>query len=147
MGTEVASRLIAAASAAAAAAGFGASTLTLKQKRDSHLTIYNDRRLLGAELTFRRSSWMLLASLMREGWRVKPRLAPGDENSFLAQLSTDARDSRTLFLAATHSDVKLSRILAATSRLTTRGSDTRKSMTNFWLITLRDLSFRLLTEA
>lgn len=40
---------------------------------------------------------------------MKPRLAPGDENSFFAQLSTDARDSRTLFLAAAHSDVKHSR--------------------------------------
>ena len=39
------------------------------------------------------------------------------------------------------------RILAATSKLTTRGLDTRKSMTNFWLITLRDLSFLLFTEA
>lgn len=39
------------------------------------------------------------------------------------------------------------RIFAAASRVTVCVLDTRKSMTNFWLITLRDLSFRLLTEA
>lgn len=55
--------------------------------------------LLGAELIFRRSSWMLLAIFMSEGCRVKLRLAPGDENSFLAQFSKLARGSSiTLFL-------------------------------------------------
>lgn len=39
------------------------------------------------------------------------------------------------------------RILAAISRLTTGGLDTRNNMTNFWLITLRDLSLRLFAEA
>jgi len=52
---------------------------------------------------------------------VKPRLAPGDENSFFAQLSTDARDSRTLFLAAAHSDVKHSDVKH--SRSETRGNN------------------------
>lgn len=39
------------------------------------------------------------------------------------------------------------RILAAISRLTTGGLDTRNNMMNFWLITLRDLSLRLFAEA
>lgn len=52
---------------------------------------------------------MLLASFMREGCRVKLRLAPGDENRFLAQLSTDARDSSTLFFLDGNSDVDLSK--------------------------------------
>lgn len=50
---------------------------------------------------------MLLASFMREGCRVKLRLPPGDENRFLAQLSTEARDSRTVFFLGWHSDVVL----------------------------------------
>lgn len=65
--------------------------------------------LLGAELIFRLSSWMLFASLMREGCRVKLRLVPGDEKSFLAQLSRDALDSRTFVLLDEHSEVDLSR--------------------------------------
>lgn len=65
--------------------------------------------LVGAELILRRSSWMLLASLMREGCRVKPRLVPGDEKSFLAQLSTDARESRRVFLVPVTWDVELAK--------------------------------------
>lgn len=51
--------------------------------------------LLGAELIFRRSSSMLLASLMSDGCRVKLALVPGEENSFLAQFSLLARGSST----------------------------------------------------
>lgn len=39
------------------------------------------------------------------------------------------------------------KILAAISRLTIWGVDTKNSITNFWLITLKDLSLRLFTEA
>ena len=65
--------------------------------------------LLGAELILRRSSWMLLASFMREGCRVKLRLAPGDEKRFLAQFSTDERDSRMPLFLDWHLDVESSR--------------------------------------
>lgn len=57
--------------------------------------------LLGAELIFRRSSWMLLAILMRDGCRVKLRLvAPlGEGKRFLAQFpSWRERGSRALLL-------------------------------------------------
>lgn len=36
---------------------------------------------------------MLFASLIREGWRVKPRFAP-EEKRFLVQLSKDDLDSK-----------------------------------------------------
>lgn len=66
--------------------------------------------LLGAELILRLSSWMLFASFMREGCRVKPRLPPGDEKRFLAQFSTDARDSSTVFFFLDgHSEVGFSK--------------------------------------
>lgn len=45
---------------------------------------------------------MLLASFMRDGWRVKLRLVPGDEKRFLAQLSADARGSSTPFFLSGH---------------------------------------------
>lgn len=49
---------------------------------------------------------MLLASFIREGCRVKRRFAPGDENRFLAQFSTEERDSRTPLLLDGHSTVE-----------------------------------------
>ncbi len=64
--------------------------------------------LLGAELILRRSSWMLLASFMSEGCRVKLRFAPGDENRFLAQFSTEERDASALFVLGGHSDLDFS---------------------------------------
>lgn len=53
--------------------------------------------LLGAELILRRSSWIFLASFMREGCRVKLRLVAVDEKRFLAQFSTEAQGWNTLF--------------------------------------------------
>lgn len=52
---------------------------------------------------------MLLASFMREGCRVKLRLAPVDENRFLAQLSIDERDSKTLLFLGEHSEAEFFR--------------------------------------
>lgn len=40
---------------------------------------------------------------------MKLRLAPGDEKSFLAQFSTDERDSRMPLFLDWHSDVESSR--------------------------------------
>lgn len=49
---------------------------------------------------------MLFASFMREGCRVKLRLAPADENRFLAQLSIDERDSSTLLFLVKNSEAE-----------------------------------------
>lgn len=62
--------------------------------------------LLGAELIFRRSSWMRLASFMSDGCRVKLCLVPGEENSFLAQFSLLERGSSTALFWGGHSEVE-----------------------------------------
>lgn len=49
---------------------------------------------------------MLLASFMSDGCRVKLRLVPGEENSFLAQFSLVARGSSTALCLDGHSDVE-----------------------------------------
>lgn len=80
------------------------------------------------------------------------------ENPLCIQLSSEAnllldgyrRWGRLLLLNLLWSGVSwLSsmRILAATSRVTILVLETRNSITNFWLIILRDLSFRLLADA
>lgn len=52
--------------------------------------------LEGAELIFRRSSWMLFTIFIREGCLVNPLFPVGDEKRFLAQFSMDDRDSSGL---------------------------------------------------
>lgn len=51
---------------------------------------------------------MLLASLMREGCRVKVRLLPGEEKRFFAQLSIEARDSSILLAVGAVVDAEVS---------------------------------------
>lgn len=69
--------------------------------------------LEGAELIFRRSSWMLFTILTREGCRVNPLFPPGDEKRFLAQFSIDDRDSKILV------DAVVENVVLGTSKLGT----------------------------